>query len=138
MSTITAMGIIDEIVEAQIRQAIARGDFDDLPGVGKPLALEDDALVPEELRMAYRILKNAGYVPEEVRLRRDIGDLEQLVARLDGEEYAGAVKRLNLLRARLSAQRGAGGSLQIEEQYRNKVLGQLQAKGPSEKQDPRE
>ena len=74
MSTIAAMGIIDEIVEAQIRQAIARGDFDDLPGVGKPLALEDDTLVPEELRMAYRILKNAGYVPEEVRLRRDIGD----------------------------------------------------------------
>ncbi len=132
------MGIIDEIVEAQIRQAIARGDFDDLPGVGKPLALEDDALVPEELRMAYRILKNAGYVPEEVRLRRDIGHLEQLVARLDGEEHAGVVKRLNLLRARLSAQRGAGASLQIEEQYRNKVVRQLQAKGPSEAQDPRE
>ena len=131
------VGIIDEIVEAQIRQAIERGDFNDLPGAGEPLVLEDDTLVPEELRMAYRILKNAGYVPDEVRLRRDIGDLERLMGSLDGEEHAAAMKRLNLLRARLSAQRGAGGSLQIEDQYWSKVLGQLQAKGSSESKGPR-
>ncbi len=125
------MWIIDEIAEAQIRQAIERGDLDDLPGAGKPLLLEDDTLVPEELRMAYRVLKNAGYVPEEVCLRRNIRDLEQLVGRLDGEEYAGAMKRLSLLRARLSVQRGGRVNLELEEQYRNKVLGQLQARGCS-------
>ncbi len=125
------MWLNDEIAEAKIRQAIERGDLDDLPGAGKPLVLEDDRLVPDELRMAYRILRNAGYVPDEVRLRRDIRDLEQLMDRLDGEAYAGAMKRLSLLRARLSVQRGGQVNLELEEQYRNKVLGQLQARGCS-------
>ncbi len=123
------MGLMDKIAEAQILQALERGDLDDLPGAGKPLTLGDESLVPEELRMAYRILKNAGYVPEEVRLRRSIGDLEHLLDHLEGEEYAGALKRLSLLRARLSAQRGAQVNLQIEERYRNQVLEQLQTAG---------
>ena len=123
------MWFIDQIAEAKIRQAIERGDLDDLPGAGKPLVIEDDGLVPEELRMAYRVLKNAGYVPEEVRLRRNIRDLEQLMERLDGDEHAGAMKRLSLLRARLSVQRGGRADLELEEQYRNKVLDQLQARG---------
>lgn len=127
------MWFIDEIAEAKIRQAIERGDLDDLPGAGKPLVLEDDSLVPEELRMAYRVLKNAGYVPEELCLRRDIRDLEQLMGRLDGEEHAGAMKRLSLLRARLSVQRGGRVNLALEEQYRIKVLGQLQTRGCSKK-----
>ena len=59
--------MMDLIAERRIEEAIANGELDDLPGAGKPLALDDDALVPEDLRMAYRILKNAGYVPEEVR-----------------------------------------------------------------------
>ena len=59
--------MIDLIAERRIEEAIANGELDDLPGAGKPLALDDDALIPEDLRMAYRILKNAGYAPEEVR-----------------------------------------------------------------------
>ena len=59
--------MMDFIAEQKIAEAIANGELDGLPGAGKPLALDDDALVPEDLRMAYRILKNAGYVPEEVR-----------------------------------------------------------------------
>src|SRR5688572_32819466 len=53
--------MLDFIAEQRIAEAIANGDFDDLPGSGKPLELDDDALIPEELRLAYRILKNAGY-----------------------------------------------------------------------------
>ena len=122
------MWFIDQIAEAEIRQAIERGDLDDLPGAGRPLVLEDDSLVPEELRMAFRVLKNAGYVPDEVCLRRNIRDLEQRMGRLDGEAYVDAMKRLSLLRARLSVQRGGRVNLQLEEQYRNKVLEQLQAR----------
>jgi hypothetical protein len=47
-------------------EAVSRGEFDDLPGAGRPLDLNDDPLVPQELRVAYRILKNAGYLPPEV------------------------------------------------------------------------
>lgn len=59
--------MLDSIAERKIAEAIANGELDDLPGAGKPLELDDDALIPEDLRMAYRILKNAGYAPEEIR-----------------------------------------------------------------------
>ena len=49
--------------------------FDDLPGSGRPLELDDDRLVPEELRVAWRILKNAGFVPPEIEALRDIDAL---------------------------------------------------------------
>ncbi|RME59693.1 DUF1992 domain-containing protein, partial [Candidatus Parcubacteria bacterium] len=53
------MGIIETIAEQRIREAQARGELDDLPGAGKPLALEEDnPFVPPELRMAYKVLKN--------------------------------------------------------------------------------
>ena len=54
------------LAEGRIEEAIARGEFDDLPGAGRPLELDDiDPLLPEELRLAYRILKNAGSAPAE-------------------------------------------------------------------------
>ncbi len=56
------------------------GAFDDLPGSGKPLALDEDAAVPEELRTAYKILKNAGFVPPELEWRREVLRLQDLVA----------------------------------------------------------
>ena len=59
--------MLELIAERRIGEAVANGELDNLPGAGKPLALDDDALVPEEWRMAHRILKNAGYAPEEVR-----------------------------------------------------------------------
>jgi hypothetical protein len=63
----------------QLAEAVARGDFEALPGAGRPLELDDDALVPEELRVAYRILKNAGYVPEEVRRAEErVADLAKV------------------------------------------------------------
>jgi len=58
--------MFDSIAEKKIAEAMERGEFDDLPGAGRPLELDDDANVPEDLRVAYRILKNAGFVPPEV------------------------------------------------------------------------
>jgi len=57
------MTLLGQIAERQILQAAQRGEFDDLPGAGRPLQLDDDALIPEELRAGYRLLKNAGYLP---------------------------------------------------------------------------
>ena len=50
------------IAEQKIREALDRGDFDNLPGAGKPLVLEDLSHLPPELRMAYTILKNSGFI----------------------------------------------------------------------------
>jgi hypothetical protein len=88
--------MLEFLAEQKIAEAIAKGDFDDLPGSGKPLELDDDAFVPEDLRLAYRILKNAGFVPPEVETLNEIAALERLVTR-DSK----AVRKLALLKARV-------------------------------------
>ena len=70
---------IESSVENQIRKAMAEGEFDNLPGKGKPLDLSKDRLVPEHLRTAYHILKNAGFVPEEIRLKKEMELLKEKI-----------------------------------------------------------
>ncbi len=97
----------DAIVEQRIVDAIARGELDDLPGAGKRLELDDDMLLFPELRLVHRILKNAGYAPEEVELRRQIGELERLLDELDERAArVHAIQRLAFLRARLAQRQG--------------------------------
>lgn len=72
--------VIRNIAEEKIAEAIREGAFDNLPGFGKPLELEDDSRVPEDLRAAYRLLKNAGMLPEEMQLRKELVTLERLIA----------------------------------------------------------
>jgi len=97
--------VLHWIAERKIAEALARGELANLPGEGRPLALEDDALVPEDLRAAYRILKNASYVPPEVEAFTEIAQLEALVSR-EGEDAAArskAARKLALLRTRIEA-----------------------------------
>lgn len=117
------MWLLDQIAEARIAEAMERGEFDNLPGAGKPLELDDDSMVPEGLRVAYRILKNAGYVPEEVLIRNEIRQVEDLLWRThDGDERQQARKRLEVLMLRLSLARGGRRNLQIEAAYFEKLL----------------
>ena len=95
------MFAFDAIAERRILQAIARGELDDLPGAGRPLALDDDALVPHEARVAHRILKNAGFVPAEILERREIARLEALLPGLDASGRARTLAKLAVLRTRL-------------------------------------
>ena len=95
--------MFDLIAERKIAEAQARGELDNLPGEGRPLELDDDALVPEDLRLASRILKNAGFVPPEVEALREISQLESVVNREgeDGVSRAKAARKLALLRTRI-------------------------------------
>jgi hypothetical protein len=97
--------MFDQIAEQKIAEAIARGEFDDLPGAGKPLELDDDAHIPEDLRVAFRILKNAGYVPPEVESLREVGELERLVGAhdVDSPEKAKLLRKIALLRTAAEA-----------------------------------
>lgn len=114
------------IAEEKIREAMAKGEFDNLPGAGKPLALEDDSLVPAELRVAYRILKNAGCLPAEIELRNEIITLRRLLSSIEEEtekrrklkELEGKLLRLNLTRKK---------PLQLEDfpEYRDRVIEKL-------------
>lgn len=73
------MDLLDKLAEQHIRQSIEDGQLDNLEGAGKPLQLDDDRHVPEALRAGYRLLKNAGFVPPEVELRREISSVNQLI-----------------------------------------------------------
>lgn len=61
-----------ELVEEKIREAIARGEFDDLPGKGKPIVLEDYPFTPPEWRLAFKILADAGFAPDWIVLDKEI------------------------------------------------------------------
>lgn len=96
----------DLIIETKIAQAQADGAFDDLPGTGKPLVLDDDRLVPEDVRAAYRTLRNAGYVPTELVERREAADLRRLLALSTGTwERKRLLAKLALLEAWIDAAR---------------------------------
>ncbi len=68
------------IAENRIREAMEQGEFENLPGSGKPLNLDEYFSAPEDLRMAYSILKNANCVPAEVELLNDVSRLERAIA----------------------------------------------------------
>ena len=112
------MGLLDELVERRIREAAARGEFDDLPGHGRPLRLDDDALVPEELRAGYRLLKNAGYLPPALQPHGELRQVEQLLAQVeDVEERAGLEADRRRLRCKLRML-GRDGRIWREPAYR--------------------
>jgi hypothetical protein len=69
----------DEVrgIEELIKEAIGKGEFDDLPGKGQPLDLDPYFQSPEDLRMGHSILKNGGFVPEEVQLLKDMAALRE-------------------------------------------------------------
>ncbi|RMG13529.1 MAG: DUF1992 domain-containing protein [Deltaproteobacteria bacterium] len=73
------MKAFQRLAEQRIREAIERGDLDDLPGRGRPLQLEDLSMVPEDLRMAFKVMKNAGVLPEEMQLEKKIARLRELI-----------------------------------------------------------
>lgn len=115
------MDIVDRLAEERIREAMEQGEFDDLPGAGRPLKLDDDSMIPEELRAAYRLLKNSGFLPPELELRKEIEAAEQLLLGIeDATERSLARARLDWLRMQLDGyRRGRGRNLQLAEyQYR--------------------
>ncbi len=67
----------DKIVEAIIQEALARGEFDDLPGKGKPIDLTTYFGTPEDVRNACALLKNAGIFPIEIEILQEIADMKQ-------------------------------------------------------------
>jgi len=116
MSNITA--VFEKLAEESIREAMKKGEFDDLPGKGRPLALEDDSHLPPDLRMAYKVLKNAGCLPPELELRKEIRSTEALLAAMpDTEEKYRQTKKLNLLIMKLNVTRNVSPLLEEGQRY---------------------
>ncbi|HJV26554.1 MAG TPA: DUF1992 domain-containing protein [Aromatoleum sp.] len=97
--------IFDILAEQRISDAIKRGELDGLPGAGRPLVFDDEPFLSPEQRMTNHILKNAGFVPQEVLLRREIATLRQQLAASgsDEEERERVRRRLGSLIATLGS-----------------------------------
>ena len=120
------MRLLQTIAEARIREAITRGELDDLPGRGKRLDLEDLSRVPEDLRAAYLLLKNAGVLPEEMQVRKEMVTLEALLdACADAEERTRMRKDLNWKMIRFQVLMERRRPRVVPQEYRGKVAARL-------------
>ena len=115
----------ESISEQRIADAVARGELDNLPGAGRPLDLDDDLLIPEDQRMAHRILRNAGFQPPELGLRREIAELRTQLELLDEDRRSRAMQRLTLLMTRLSLARRVPVNLAVEDRYWERLKSSL-------------
>ena len=86
---------IEKAIEQIIREGMARGEFDNLKGKGKPLNLDDYFNTPEDVRMGFSILKSNDFVPEEVERLKEIAELrERFKTTTDPEEKQALEKTL--------------------------------------------
>jgi hypothetical protein len=119
----------EKIIESRIKKAQDEGAFENLPGSGLPLPLEDDRHIPEDLRMAYKVLKNADCLPPEVQLRKEIRATEDLLAGMtDTANRYRTIKKLNYLVLRLNAMRGSHASLDVPQRYYGELIERLETK----------
>ncbi len=132
------MNMFERIAENKILEAMEAGAFDNLPGKGRPLNLEEDSHVPPELRLAYRIMKMADCLPPELEVRKEIVQLQDLLADLpDESQKLRHMRRLNFLVMKLNMMRKTSPFLEEHELYAPKVIERLEAAGrPRQKPDP--
>lgn len=116
----------DKIAEKKIREAIDNGEFDNLPGKGKPLELEDDRHLPQDIRLAHKILKNADCLPPELELRKEILTIEEMLDGVkDTREKYRQIKKLNFLIMKLNMTRKTSLDMDKNQVYYDKVVDRI-------------
>lgn len=119
----------EKVVEERIRKAQEKGEFNNLPGAGRPLKLEQDQHIPEDLRLPYKILKNADCLPPEIELKKEIHRTEELLAQMpDTAERYKTMKKLNYLIMKFNASRRGNLQFDIPQQYAADITDRLAAK----------
>ena len=117
------------VSEDRIKKAYKDGEFENLPGLGKPRQLEDLSGIPEDLRMVYKVLKNAGYTQDESELKHEMMTIEGLISKCDDrKEKVDLQKKLNekLLRFnQLMSKRGVKTNSSLFKNYQQKVENKL-------------
>ncbi|MEN8140286.1 MAG: DnaJ family domain-containing protein [Thermodesulfobacteriota bacterium] len=121
------------IAERKISQAIKDGSLETVSKKwrGRPLVHEDDSFVPADLKMAYKMLQNSGFVPPEVQERQEVARLEDLIAKSeDSHERLRQLKKLEVLLMKMNLQ-GSGRleNIQAQEEYLQRVVERVRVKG---------
>jgi len=119
------MGIfsaIQIIAERRIEEAVREGKLEVPSWRNRPLPLDSDSFVPEDLKMAYKMLKNAGYLPPEVELRKEIDKIEDLISATEDEHTrVKQLKKLNFLAMKLDSIRSRPATITSDSDYLRKV-----------------
>jgi len=90
------MDVFATIAEQKILEAIRRGELDNLPLKGRPIPPDESAAVPAKWRPSYKILKNAGFLPQELQFNREVLALSDLLAGCQEESERQQIgRRLN-------------------------------------------
>jgi hypothetical protein len=111
------------IAERKILEAMKEGDLNSEKWKNKPLPLDDDSFVPDDLKMAYKILKNSGYLPPEIEAKKEIKKLEDLIACTEDEHVRlKQMKKLNVLMMKVEAKRSSPSNIAAQDDYFRKVV----------------
>ena len=123
----------EKIIEKRILQAQKKGFFDNLPGSGRPVVLESERHISEDLRLAYKILKNAGCIPPEIELKKKIILTEELLVGMEdtAEKYR-LLKKLNYLIMMFNSTHNRCVKFEVPQQYTHKLVERF---GPESSKD---
>ncbi len=123
------MDSIAFIAEQKILKAMEERDLNSPQWKNKPLPLVDDHLVPEDLKIAYKILKNSGYLPPELEERKEIRRIEDLIASTEDEhERLKQMKKLNVLLMKVEEKRAFRSNIATQDDYYRKVVEKISVK----------
>jgi hypothetical protein len=124
-----AVGFIERLAEQRILEAQRKGEFENLAGKGKPLELADYSTLPEDLRMAYHVLKTANVLPPEAELLKDIHIIEDLLKHVEDEgEKKALAKSLQWKVIRLDMLKRRSLELNSPRSYSRKIIAKLLGK----------
>lgn len=122
------MRIIDIMAEEKIQAGLRDGVFENLPGKGQPQKFEDISAVPKDLSVGYKVLKNTGYLPEEIQIRKDLVTLNDLIRCCTDEEELrqlnGQLRAKRLRFNQLTEKRSIQKS-RVFQKYRSKIFNHL-------------
>lgn len=121
------MDILSLIAEKRIAEAIERGEFKNLPGTGKPLVLENDSTIPDYLRMAYKVLSNAGFLPPELEERKEVSLIIDLLQDCEDEQLKyRQMEKLKLLMIKINSRRSR--PIHIADAYYRQIVERISIK----------
>lgn len=114
---------LHRIAEQRIAKAIEEGSLKIEGWRNRPLPLEDNSFVPDDLKMAYKVLKNSGYLPPEVETRKEIQKLEDLILKTEESHLrVKQIKKLDVLMRKIDAQRSRPSSIEHDDAYYRKIV----------------
>ena len=124
------MEFFTKIAERRILEAIENGEFENLEGQGKPIVFEDETWIPEDLRMAYRFLKNSGCIPPELEMRNEIINMSALMNTIDDDkERRKKIRELNFKLLKINLTRKKPLSFEDFPEYEGKFIDKFIANG---------